>query len=477
MLVRDTDLQLCRPLACSKSTHLVADAWRSLQYEDATKTETYIVTCNLEWISSCRARWNGSARVSSTVPREAWVPPRRPSGPRKRRPGGAPRAPRPSGGARKSGGASKRRKTGDAGGGGPDVADALAECADEEPCDAASEASSDAAADLLDAGPWIPDEEEEAEIFDALVEELDLKGADPEKGPEESAEDAMDESVKSDPGSGADAAEESPEDPAPEGGDGVDPGKADGGGLGAALMPADAESRWSSGLTDSVVALQHRHSVFAAYRERATRCTPLDRKKARARYECFEPVFVSDAPYRALALLEDRHGRVDIWHFVLNDCDNWPCPVLMDMASTSMSSGFGYKVRLDVYNRFIIPGGISDTKASVANLSVVCPDIGCVLSRGPKSERLHRPDWVHLLMRIWQIAHSPLVLASLCNICGAHVDGDSFTCAICLCTYHRKCTHKCSPTDNMLGRYSADMLAGRFGESNMCRFCCTAFGI
>ena len=126
----------------------------------------------------------------------------------------------------------------------------------------------------------------------------------------------------------------------------------------------------------------------------------------------------------------------------------------------------------------VIPSPFKDisTKASLINFKVVSPDIGLVLQKGPRKDRQSRPLFVQRLSRVFMFADAPFALARYCFLC-ACAGGDLFTCTVCLCTFHKGCTSKYTPLESLSGEFSCGLLASCFNTSNMCRFCCTAFGI
>ena len=489
MDVVDGGAILERPLRCFKSNHLIAKTWRALQSRGAEILKTSVMTCRLTWVSSCRVVWNGMPEEASPIPRAAWKPPPRKGGPghgHKRHGGrGADRDGRSA--------PKRRRRSASAahGAAGPVGADhcghadphpgpsspAAAECDD----DAASISSDDAAAaELLDV-EYCADGADGFEIDDSVLEALghELCPSTPEHGAAESPAD--DDDNHSDASDIADSSDgEAPVAASPNelvaDPDSLPIG-IDAAAVSGLAMPADVEELCSSQMHASAMTLQRRHDAFLDFNARAARTPAMQRKYARDKYGCTSPVFHAEHDARPLALLEDERGVVSVWHFVLTDLHKWPCPCLMDMHTGTMSVGFGFPMRIDALDRFICPGGISDTKRSVMKFTIVSPDIGMVLQKGPKSERQERPSHVQRLGRIWNHSSAPLVLSPSCCLCGIGGADERFTCSMCLCTFHRPCIARCKPSIDRTGAYRPELLPMQLNKANMCMFCRDAFGI
>ena len=296
-----------KPYHFKKSNVTIAEWWLALQH--TADVSTNIVQCQIEWISSVAGILRGHPTVACALPRDAWVPPRRKGGERKRRRPAGKRASRPKKRPRSKPAARQSGDVGPGGGGGDDDAPGAADKPDDsdESDDGGELDTDDEAEELAAAGMqelWCDDIGEPDEIVDAIWESLGKPGEGGE-GPREG-----DHGLDPDELFEWERSIEIIEPPLPPPFDPPDwtPGLCEG------KVLADLQASWSAALLKSVHSLKHRSDAFKA--ALSWHITATDRSYGKS-IGCTAPIVASSKRAMSMVLLEDpATGVVSPWHWV-----------------------------------------------------------------------------------------------------------------------------------------------------------------
>ena len=143
-----------------------------------------------------------------------------------------------------------------------------------------------------------------------------------------------------------------------------------------------------------------------------------------------------------------------------------------NVESNVLTSGFGYRLRLDFLKRYTYPTHLHDKKVAVDGMRVVHPNIGIIVLKGPQGERVFASDMAQRLKQIWNCSATDHVvqLADVCYACNReHGDnGEPLrTCSFCLLTSHAYCIEHSGFSDSFKEEAPSE-LPERFNFRNMC---------
>ncbi len=214
-----------------------------------------------------------------------------------------------------------------------------------------------------------------------------------------------------------------------------------------ASTQAEMRDDWNSAAMRTCNALLHRHASWTW----AQRLARSQRHKAGPGRLLLSAKQVMD-----IVALESPDGLVDEYFFSwtgMAPAPKMPAPpidTIINLDTGVVERGVAWKLRTDALSRYVYPAGASDPKLDVTGYRIVHCDIGWVVSRdGGPPDRPFQPDVIVDVKKVWRLSStSPVcMLSAICSYClqldpAGAVSGELITCPCCMLTMHPACAHQ-----------------------------------